>query len=245
MAAFTSDIRQFKTPRDLAAYLDTLPIPDWPGDHPRGSTYHNTYRPLPSQWFGASTMRSMQAGYIAKGWTAGPHFYLCLGSPNPQNDGIWQMTPPSVPGIHAGDCNVRRFGVEVVGDFQSVPPPLPLQQLLIDTLTVLHQWAKLGPDLVAHRDCMPVRTCPGDAFYALKSTLQQQLAARLLHAGPYRVRHPQAIFEAPAPDARVALMDQAEVHTGDTVIIDEVKAGWAHLANGVGFVPVGILERLS
>src|SRR6185436_8117048 len=37
--------------------------------------------------------------------------------------------------------------------------------------------------------------------------------AALFAVGPYRVRHPQAIFEAPRPDAHVALNDQAEVHT--------------------------------
>jgi hypothetical protein len=243
--SFISDIRQF-TLATFADYLASLPPPDWPGvGNPRGSTGHNTYIPTVAQWRGKASMESMIATYTAKSppWDRGPHFYLALGSPNPKNDGIWQMTPPTIPGIHGVTCNPSHFGIELVGNFQSRAPSLPQQQLLINVLVLLHTWAHIGAVFNMHRDCV-ARTCPGDAFYALKPQLIAQLAARLNHAGPYRVCHPQAIFEAPRPDARVALNDQAEVHTGDTVIIDEVKAGWAHLANHVGFVPLGILERL-
>lgn len=243
--SFASDIRQFKNPAALAAYLQPLAIPDWPGEgNPRSTTVHNTYRPTEAQWLGRASMLGMQRDYIAKGWTAGPHFYLALGSPNPANDGIWQMTPPTQPGVHGVVCNATHFGVELVGDFQRNAPSLRQQALLIDTLVVLHHWAKLGPNFNMHRDCVE-RTCPGDAFYALKPRLLVQFAALMGQAGPYRVRHTQAIFEAPRPDGAVALADQAEVHAGDTVIIDEVAhGGWAHLQNGIGFVPVGVLEKL-
>lgn len=238
---FNSDIRQFKTSADLATHLATLKAPVWP----HGSCYHNTYRPTESQWRGKASMQSMQATYEAKGWTSGPHFYLALGSPDSANDGIWQMTPPASPGTHAGDCNSRYFGIEVVGDFQARPPSAAQQQLLIDVVTILHRWATIDATLVAHRDCMLGRTCPGDAFYALKSSLQQRLAAQLLGAGTYAVRHTQAIFEAPRPDARIALNDTAELTEGQQIAIDEVAhGGWAHLADGRGFVPVGILTRL-
>src|SRR4029079_9932343 len=113
-----------------------------------GTTIHNTYRPLPSQWSGRPSMDGMVTTYKAKGWDRGPHFYLCLGAPNPKQDGIWQMTPPSVPGIHAGDCNAHRFGIEVVGDFEATPPTLPQQQLILDVLVILHTWARIGPDIV-------------------------------------------------------------------------------------------------
>lgn len=241
---FASDIRQFITPAALAIYLGTLGVPDWPGDNPIGSTIHNTFRPLPSQWLGRPTMFGMQQTYIQKGWTSGPHFYLCIGAPNPTNDGIWQMTSPVQPGTHAGACNPRRFGIELVGDFQVKAPSLPQQRLLLDVLTVLHGWASLDADLVGHRDCMADRTCPGDHLYVLLPNLRTQLAARLTQAGAYRARHTQAIFESPTPDGRVALNDQAEVHVGETVILDEIKNGWGHLANDIGFVPIGILEKL-
>lgn len=239
--AFSSINRQFKTVADFTAYLATLAPPHWA----HGSTYHNTYRPLEGQWAGLVSMKSMQAAYAAKGWSSGPHCYLALGSPNPANDGVWVMTPPTEPGTHAGVCNATRFGIEVVGDFNARPPSLPQQQLLIDTLVALHRWAGLGPDLVAHRDCMADRTCPGDAFYALKPQLQLRLAARLVGAGRYMARHTQAVFEAPVPDSKVALNDTAHLVEGQAVDIDEVAhGGWAHLSSGLGFVPVGVLTKL-
>ncbi len=237
---FNADIKQFRTPADLATYLEGLPRPGWV----TGSCYHNTYRPTEAQWAGLATMKSMRADYVARGWTSGPHFYLAVGSPNPANDGIWMMTPPTSPGTHAGPCNSARFGIEVVGDFQTRAPSLPQQQLLIDTLVVLHRWAGLGPSLMAHRDCMPGRTCPGNAFYGIKPQLIAQLTARLAQAGAYFVRHTQAIFEAPAPDARVALNDAAELIAGTEILIDEVKNGWCHLTDARGFVPVGVLSKL-
>lgn len=181
--AFNSINTQFSL-QSFTDYLAGLPLPAW---HPIGSTYHNTYRPTEAQWRGKASMDSMQADYIGKGWTSGPCCYLALHSPNPADDGIWVMTPPSSPGTHAGECNPKRFGIEVVGDFQSKAPAADQQQLLIDTVAALHRWATIGPDLNAHRDCMTDRTCPGDAFYALKPQLQQRLAAAL-SADPWPAR---------------------------------------------------------
>lgn len=176
--AFNSVNRQFPALDQFAAYLATLPSPDWPGANPVGSTYHNSYIPNITQWRGLASMRSMQATYEAKGWTAGPHLFLARGAPNAAHDGVFVMTPPTSPGVHSPSCNGARFGVELVGDFQNNAPTVAQQQLLIDTLVLLHRWARLGPNLNAHRDCDP-RTCPGDAFYAIKTSLQTRFAAAL------------------------------------------------------------------
>jgi len=172
--AFLSINKQF-TLQSFTAYLATLPRPIWP----RASCYHNSYRPTEAEWQGLATMQSMQAHYVSLGWTTGPHVFIALHSPNPANDGIWVMTPPTVPGTHAGTCNADHFGIEVVGDFRVRAPSAAQQGLLIGVLDALHRWVGLGPALDAHRDCMPDRVCPGDAFYALKPQLQQQLAAAL------------------------------------------------------------------
>lgn len=191
-------------------------------------------------------MLAMQREYEKKGWTSGPHFYLVVGSYKPSWDGIWCMSPPTAPGTHAGACNSSTFGIELVGDFQSSPPSLPLRKLLLDTLVALHRWAGLGPQLKAHRDCMAGRTCPGDALYALLPTLRTQLYGRLHGAGIYMARHTQAVFEAPTPTARVALSDTARVVEGMRLDIDEVRPdGWAHLTSGLGFVPIGVLTRME
>lgn len=159
----------------FTAYLATLPRPSWA----RASCYHNTYIPTEAQWCGKASMDSMQATYVAKGWTTGPHIFIVLHSPTPANDGIWVMTPPHIPGTHAADCNRDHFGIEVVGDFQSRAPSAAQQGPLVGVLTALHRWAGIGATLDAHRDCMAGRTCPGDAFYALKPELQAQLASAL------------------------------------------------------------------
>lgn len=243
--SFNSINRQFKTLDEFAAWLATLPPPAW---HPVGSTYHNTLIPTLAQWRGLTSMRNMQATYEAKGWTSGPCLYVALGAPNPADDGIFVMTPPQYPGTHSPSCNSGahgRFGVEFVGDYQNKTPTPAHQDLGIGAIAALHRYAGIGPDLNAHRDCDP-RTCPGDAFYAIKPQMQAKLAAALNGAGLYRVRHAQAVFESPEPGAKVALNDTAELHAGDVVDLDEVAhGGWGHLRNGLGFVPSGVLTRVS
>jgi len=241
--AFNSINRQFTILDQFAAYLATLPPPDWPGEAPVGSTYHNTFIPNIVQWRGLASMRSMQASYEAKGWTAGPHLFLARGAPNPAHDGIFVMTPPTSPGVHSPSCNGARFGVELVGDFQAHAPTAAQQQLLIDALAALHRWAGLGPNLNAHRDCDP-RTCPGDAFYAIKASLRVRLAAALSGAGLYRARAPMWISETPGPSGPIALGGAAIVQAGELLPIDEVKSSYAHLESGVGFLPIGGLEKL-
>jgi N-acetylmuramoyl-L-alanine amidase-like protein len=236
--AFNSVNLHFKTPSDFAAWLAKLTLTAW---HPVGSTYHNTYRPTEAQWRGMASMFSMQATYVSKGWTTGPCCYLALHSPDPADDGIFVMTPPTVPGTHAGGCNPKRFGIEVVGDFQSKPPSAAQQQLLIDTVAALHRWAKIGPDLNAHRDCMADRTCPGDAFYALKPQLQQRLARALAPLTRY----------AAGPHGCIAQQDRradapaAKYYTpGEAFDADDLVNGYVHDITGIGFVPVGQVVRL-
>lgn len=171
------------TPQSFASYLAAHAPPVWV----KGSCYHNTYKPTEADWRGEATMDAMQAHYVSLGWSSGPHLFLALDAPNPAHNGIWIMTPPTQPGTHAGDCNSGFFGVEVVGNFQAALPSAAQQDLLIDTLALLHRWARLGPVLVAHRDCMPGRTCPGDAFYALKPSLQRRLQS-VLSADPWPAR---------------------------------------------------------
>jgi hypothetical protein len=174
-----SEFQHFATPAELAAYLATLPPPVWPDGHPIGTTLHNTYRPTEAQWAGLASMLSMYRDYRAKGWTEGPHFYLACHAPDPSHGGIWMMTPPSREGVHAGPCNGKRFGVEVVGDFQSRHWSSVQRLLILDTLAVVHHWAGIAADVVGHRDCMPGRTCPGDAMYSDLPALRADLTFRL------------------------------------------------------------------
>ena len=79
------------------------------------------------------------------------------------------MTSPTIPGTHAGACNSVRFGCELVGDYQVRSIPMPLLTLASGAMAALHRYARLATANVwAHRNCMPGRTCPGDAAYAQK-----------------------------------------------------------------------------
>jgi hypothetical protein len=171
----------FSSVAAFAAWLSARPKPAW---KPSGSVFHNTYRPTEAQWAGLASMVSMQQTYESKGWDRGPHVYLALGSPLPANDGIWVMTSPDLPGIHAGDCNDERFGIEVVGDFAARPMTAAQIDLLADTAAALHRYAGCGPDIIAHRDCMVDRTCPGASAYAQKPRIQSELRARMAAPPP-------------------------------------------------------------
>lgn len=165
------------SPDALAAWLATQPRPLW---HPKGSTYHNTYKPNAITWRGHASMRSMQADYAAKGWDRGPHLYLAAGT---SDDGIFVMTPPWIEGIHSPSCNGARFGIEVVGDFATRPMSHAQLVLLSEAAAALHDWARIGPEINAHRDCDP-RTCPGNAAYAQKADIQALLAFAQQHPTP-------------------------------------------------------------
>jgi N-acetyl-anhydromuramyl-L-alanine amidase AmpD len=111
----------------------------------------------------------------------------------------------------------------------------------------INQWrAKHGPlPIYRHADIDPTRRSDTVGLTVAQIEEWCKKAAASNGAGIYRVRHTQAVFEAPTPDAKVALNDGALVYAGATVDIDEIAhGGWAHLRNGVGFVPSGILTRV-
>jgi len=226
---FDSTIMRFATAAELAAYLSAFPSPAW---RPSGSTIHNTYKPVERDWRGHTSMLAMRSEYMRKGWTSGPHFYVAVGSPQAAWDGVWQMTPPLRPGTHAGACNAHRFGIEVVGDFQARHWTTPQRQLLLDTLTALHRWAGVGPDLVGHRDCMAGRTCPGQFAYDDLGQLRADLAQRLTQLRTGKVRG-AAVYQQRDGSGTVAKW----LAPGDRITIDrDYGDGIVHLADGSGFL---------
>lgn len=98
-------------------------------------------------------------------------------------------------------------------------------------------------NLIGHWEISPANKpyCPGPNFH-------YEALAKAANGPPpisrYVARHTQAIFEAPRPDAPVALADTARIAEGAIIEVDEVKQGWAHLQNAVGFVPIGVLSKV-
>lgn len=173
---FAADIRHWPTVAAFAQSLADRAAPHWAS----GVVVHHTYRPLVSQWRGMASMHGLRTFYASKGWTAGPHLFLVAGA-GPDRDGIWQLTPLTQPGVHAGPCNTTHWGVEVVGDYDTQPWPPAVAELTIGVLAALLRWRGLdvSPNtLRGHRDCMDTR-CPGRAIdlNAVRSAVARALPA--------------------------------------------------------------------
>lgn len=156
--AFDIQIIHWPTVEAFIGYLQGVSRPAWC----KGITNHNTYIPNEKQWVGLRSMLSMKATYMGKGWTAGPNLYLCATAPNPNDTGIWQMTPITHQGVHAGACNKDRLGVENVGDFDKAPPSSAQMALLLAVnRAILERWGMPPEAVNVHNECMTGRTCPG------------------------------------------------------------------------------------
>jgi hypothetical protein len=235
---FDATIIHWRTIGEFAVALKTIKRPSWC----RGVTHHNTYVPDDLTWRGMASMISMRDFYRdTRGWTSGPHLYLCAQAPNPTDTGIWQMTPITHVGTHAGDCNHDHLGIESVGNFEDrAPSPDQYALLLQITRLVLQQWG-LPPEKVnVHNECMTGRTCPGKHLTGaqIRADLQRPInRPPPLVTARYRVavRISQR-QEGGAPYA-------GELTTGEAVLIDlTYDNGMAHLADGRGFVPLAALE---
>ena len=158
---FSADIRQYKNIEEFQTHLNAIVKPNWV----KGVVLHHTWKPTSANWQGETTMNAMKRYYENLGWNAGPHLYICIGSPNPANDGIWSMTPLDTVGIHAGECNSTTWGIEVVGNFDIAPWSDALRPVVYDVIQALLK--KIGVSAVTiaqlrgHRECNSPKTCPG------------------------------------------------------------------------------------
>jgi hypothetical protein len=243
--AFDADFKHWPTLDAFVEYLHTIPRPSWCF----GITNHNTYVPNETQWRGLASMRSMQATYIGKGWSAGPHLYLAAEAPNPADRGIWQMTPLSHVGVHAGPCNNNHLGIENVGDFDARPPSPAQYRLLLDVnRAILHAWMMIPNAVNVHKECMIGRTCPGRYLdpNKLRADLNEPRPIAPPLIGRFVFRVPQAVFTARDPSAQLATgpMNGATVfNAGEMVEVGDVTAGWAWIRSGIGFVPMAALVK--
>lgn len=237
--AFDAQIIHWPTLSAFVAHLQGVPRPAWC----KGLTNHNTYRPNEDQWRGLDSMNSMRSTYINKGWTSGPNLYLCAKAPNPTHTGIWQMTPLTHAGTHAGACNKDHLGIESVGDFDRAPPSADQYTLLLAVnRAILERWGLPPTSVNVHRDCIPGRTCPG------KYLTSEQIRASLNGPWPlppitkrYRVKHryvTQRKEDNGPPFVR-------ELVPGEEVVVDARYANnRVHLANHEGFADLADLEAV-
>jgi hypothetical protein len=165
---YTMDIIQWRT---VGAFRRHLARYDYKATAPwaSGVTVHHTVNPTPSSWRGVSSMLSMARFYRdTQKWAAGPHLFVVSGAPNPADDGIWQMTPLNLRGVHGNQCNTDRWGIEVVGQYDTVRWDAGTTVLTTGAIEALLTWAGRGSErLNGHRDCSgvdPDKSCPGNAI---------------------------------------------------------------------------------
>lgn len=247
MPDFDAQFAHWPTLDAFVQYLGTIPRPAWC----HGATVHNTYIPNEYQWRGLASMQSMRATYIGKGWSAGPHLYLAAEAPDPADRGIWQMTPLTHPGVHAGPCNASRIGIENVADWNARPPSPAQRDLLRGVLLALLRLWGLPPDAVnVHNECMPGRTCPGRYLTgaALRADLAQPAPAPPAWR-KYRIREATTVLTARAGDAPLA-PGPCRLAPGQIVNVGDVTNGWLWVSDrettapGIGFILAAYAEAL-
>lgn len=203
LGTFAADIRHWPTLQAFQAHL-------WahdPGIAPwaRGIVVHHTIKPTVVQWAGRETMDGLlryyrdqvawtdAQGRPQKGWPAGPHLFIAP-------DGIWQLTPLNLPGVHANSANAWAWGIEVVGNYDRAGWPPPIAELAVGAMVELLRWRSLSCDTASvapHREFNQTKSCPGNAIdmIALRGVLAAQLA------GDFTFCHAPRI--SPAQFARV------------------------------------------
>jgi hypothetical protein len=234
MMAFDMELVHWATITAFAAYLQTVSRPAWV----KGITNHNTFHPNELEWRGVASMNSMRDTYIGKGWTSGPNLFLVAAAPKASDCGIWQMTPITRPGTHAGACNKDHLGVENCGDFDKAPPTADQYTLLIAVnLLILHHWGLPPESVNVHNECMQ-RTCPGKFLTGtqIRADLRKP-APTIPHARPYRVKGLPVYQRSERSGAL-----WGHLASGEQVVIDDPLDG--HLSDGRGFVDLAGLEPL-
>lgn len=257
MPAFAWNPRPFASVAAFSAYVASLgPAPRWA----QGLTVHHTWSPDVDGWGGARSMAGLGRYYQysvqnldgSRGWPAEPHLFIAP-------DGvIWQGTPLTVPGVHAGAWNRVFWGMEVVGNYDVKPWSPITQAAAMGAAAVLFRWANIQTVSLAtlrgHRECGSKKTCPGRQINmdVLRAALQTQLGPRLrtftVAARPLDADATfGAIREGRGATFKVALDGTARLAPGAKILVDDVTDGWAHIAKAspvygdVGFVPVAQL----
>ena len=84
--------------------------------NPKGITMHHTGFPdlsIRPNGFTEQHMHNIRHGYIKDlNWKHGPHIFT-------DDHGIWVFNPLSIRGVHATSYNSTRYGIEMLGNFDS------------------------------------------------------------------------------------------------------------------------------
>ena len=158
---FAKEMIHFPNVTDFEKYLSDIVKPEWT----KTLVIHHTWKPVESDWNGMSTMKGIKNYYEKLGWDSGPHLFVCIGSPDAKNDGIWLMSNLEEKGIHANECNSVSWGLEIVGNYDVKPWSDKLKKYLYELFPVILKKLEITSvtmkNLKGHRECNSPKTCPG------------------------------------------------------------------------------------
>jgi hypothetical protein len=153
-AAFTAE--------EFERYVAGIPVASlsW---SPVGVTIHHTAAPSLAQrpnGFQREHMMNLRSYYTSLGWDRGPHLFV-------DDRRIWVFSPITAKAIHAVSFNSKRFGIEILGDYDNEDPRTGRG------LAACELAAKAGKTLIGrfglpdgvnfHRDDPKTsKTCPGE-----------------------------------------------------------------------------------
>lgn len=174
------------------------------------------------------------------------HYYVCRDST------VFQLVDDALEAWHAGVClfggitdwNAMSIGIELEHKSGQTYTPIQKQALTDLALYLIAKYGIAAGFIVTHRQIASPRGRRSDPTDWSNTDFTLWVKSLYSGAGIYRAAYSQAIFEAPRGDGNVALAGTAILTGGEVVDIDGVKDGFGHLRNGVGFVPMGILERV-
>jgi hypothetical protein len=151
-------------------------------------------------------------------WDRGPHLFV-------DDLFIWQMTPLSERGIHAGAANKDRIGIEVVGDYTRVPWPTPVARLALGAAAAWLRWQAIPVNDVTVRghNSYGKPECPGKAINL--GDVRLRLA---------RINSPAVPLVAPVPTA-----DTRQPVTPDALLLHPARVEIAQLERVVLRGPTG------
>ena len=164
------------TPNQFIDYFESLTFRNW---RPKGAVLHNTYKPTLATWKRVGAPKYLQAlvSYYRDtlGWHAGPHLFV-------DDRLIYVFTPLIVPGVHSPSYNTSRWGVELVGDFDTENDPDVIQNGC-SALATLYEGLGLDPaNLLLHKEDPGTthKGCPGKFIVKKEiiATVSDKLARR-------------------------------------------------------------------
>ena len=142
---------------------------------------HNTAPPTLSQrphGFSRQNMADLADFYGAKGWHAGPHWFV-------DDKGVWAFSTQDRRGVHSPSWNGVSWGVEQLGDYDTdlydVGRGALVRDNAVTLLAVLHHRLGIDSDtLRLHKEdpATEHKDCPGS--HCVKSDVIARVHARIL-----------------------------------------------------------------